>query len=66
MSGAKAVKLMLLGAITTMPEEEQKKFKIASDAIRKIAEEHGQAGVLAVTLVAMEYGEQQEGEEDGH
>lgn len=50
----KAARLMMLGAISEMPEEAQEKVNAAADKLREVLKETGDEGQIALSLVAIE------------
>jgi hypothetical protein len=56
MTEAKAMALMLRGLMLEMPQETRNKILDCAEDIRKRVNECGAEGVIALTLVAAEFG----------
>jgi hypothetical protein len=54
----KAMHLMVLGTISQLDEPTQKSIHEAADALRKIVNDAGDAGFIALTLVGLEFSEE--------
>lgn len=58
MNEQQQVLLMLQGAISNAPEDSQKKIKLAAESIRKIIDDNGEEGQVALALVGAEFAAQ--------
>lgn len=49
-----AMLLMVRGVVASLPQEDQDKVKAAADQLRDVINQNGDAGVMALSLVAAE------------